>query len=208
MLALDRAGSQVLYAVRNGPVGTKRLSPLCQAPFTAGKAEVRCWNDELDCEEHVGLRLGDTVLCTRNMWALGLQNGSLGTIVEVADSPRGVQDDGGSQTRLVLAWVEWDDGERRPLSVDMLDDVELGYAVTVHKAQGSQWKRVIVPVTGSRLLDRTLLYTALTPAQSQVLLVGDAEAARAATLAPLRASERQVALDLALAKLITHVNLN
>jgi len=208
LLALDRAGSQVLCAVRNGPAGTKTLNALCQDRFTAGKAEVRCWNDELDCEEHVGLRLGDTVLCTRNMWALGLQNGSLGTIVEVADSPRAVQDDSSSEARLVLAWVEWDDGERRPLSVDMLDDVELGYAVTVHKAQGSQWKRVIVPVTGSRLLDRTLLYTALTPAQSQVLLVGDAEAARAATLAPLRASERQVALDLALAKLITHVNLN
>jgi len=89
----------------------------------------------------------------------------------------------------------------------MLDDVELGYAVTVHKAQGSRWKRVIVPVTGSRLLDRTLLYTALTRAQSQVLLVGDAEAARAATLAPPRASERKVALDLALGKLISHVNL-
>jgi len=74
--------------------------------------------------------------------------------------------------------------------------------VTVHKAQGSQWQRVIVPVTSSRLLDRTLLYTALTRAQTQVLLVGDVDAARAATLAPPRASERMVALDLALARLM------
>lgn len=80
--------------------------------------------------------------------------------------------------------------------------VELGFAVTVHKAQGSQCPRVIVPITSSRLLDRTMLYTAITRAQRQILLVGDIEAARAATLAPPRASERKVALDLALLRLL------
>ena len=60
----------------------------------------------------------------------------------------------------------------------MLEDIELGYAVTVRKTQGSQWQRVIIPITGSKLLDRTLLYTALTGAQTQVLLIGDVAAAR------------------------------
>lgn len=202
LLALDRANTQVLCAVRNGPAGTKGLNVLCQARFTAHAPEVRSWNEEFDCEERVGLREGDTVLCTRNMWSLGLQNGSLGTVVEVEDTPRVLRDDAGEETGVALAWVEWDDGQRRPLTVDMLNDIELGYAVTVHKAQGSQWRRVIVPVTSSRLLDRTLLYTALTRAQSQVLLVGDVAAARAATLAPSRASERKVALDLALKRLM------
>lgn len=196
LLALDRGNSQVLGAVRNGPAGTKTLNALCQERFTAGAVEVKCWNAEFDCEERVGLRLGDTVLCTRNMWSLGLQNGSLGAVVEVEDTPRVLHDDGGEEVGLALAWVEWDDGERRPLTADMLEDIELGYAVTVHKAQGSQWRRVIVPVTNSKLLDRTLLYTALTRAQSQVLLVGDVAAARAATLALPRAALRNVALDL------------
>jgi exodeoxyribonuclease V alpha subunit len=97
-----------------------------------------------------------------------------------------------------LAWVDWDDGVRRPITEDMLDDLELGYAITVHKAQGSQWPRVIVPLTGHRLLDRTLVYTAVTRAQSQVLLVGDVAAVESAVRAQPRAQERQVALDLTL----------
>ncbi len=202
LLALDRANSQVLCAVRNGPAGTKTLNALCQDRFTAGASEAKCWNEEFDCEERVGLRQGDTVLCTRNMWSLGLQNGSLGTVVEVEDTPCVLRDDAGEEVGLALAWIDWDDGQRRPLTVDMLENIELGYAVTVHKAQGSQWRRVIVPVTHSKLLDRTLIYTALTRAQSQVLLVGDVDSARAAVLAPPRASERKVALDLALKRLI------
>jgi exodeoxyribonuclease V alpha subunit len=82
----------------------------------------------------------------------------------------------------------------------MLEDIELGRAVTVHKAQGSQWPRLIVPVTDSRLLDRTLLYTAITRAQTQVLLVGNMAAARNAVLAPPKAHTRKVALEQALAR--------
>jgi exodeoxyribonuclease V alpha subunit len=78
----------------------------------------------------------------------------------------------------------------------MLDDLELGYAITVHKAQGSQWPRVIVPLTGHRLLDRTLIYTAVTRAQKQVLIVGDEAAAKAAVESAPRVQSRQVALDL------------
>ena len=84
----------------------------------------------------------------------------------------------------------------------MLESIELGYAVTVHKAQGSQWPRIIVPLTGSRLLDRTLLYTAVTRAQQQVILVGDEEAARLAVIKTPRVVERRVALDLALNRLL------
>jgi len=80
----------------------------------------------------------------------------------------------------------------------MLDDIEPSYAVTVHKAQGFQQQRVIIAVSASKLLDRTLLYIAVTRAQSQVILVGDADAARRAAVAPPKDHERNVALDLAL----------
>ena len=68
----------------------------------------------------------------------------------------------------------------------------------MHKAQGSQWPRVIVPLTGHRLLDRTLVYTAVTRAQKQVLIVGDEAAAKAAVESSPRVQARQVALDLLL----------
>lgn len=136
------------------------------------------------------------------MWSIGLQNGSIGTVVKVAETlgERQVGFDEG--TNSPLAWVAWDDGQSRPLTLEMLEDIELGFAVTVHKAQGSQWPRVIVPITNTKLLDRTMLYTALTRAQHQVLLVGDIDAAQAAALAPPRASERKVALDLTLMRLM------
>jgi exodeoxyribonuclease V alpha subunit len=138
------------------------------------------------------------VLSTRNLWDKGVQNGSLGRITEVAPAPTAVETD---EAR-VLAWVEWDDGVSRPLTLDMLEDIDLGFAATVHKAQGSQWRRVIVPVTDSRLLDRTLLYTAITRAQVQVIMVGDREAARLKTKAPPKAQGRMVGLDLTLARLL------
>jgi exodeoxyribonuclease V alpha subunit len=141
------------------------------------------------------------VLCTRNMWDRGLQNGSLGIVSEVVDAPSPTTADAGADGP-VLAWIDWDDGTRKPLYESMLDDVELGYAITVHKAQGSQWKRVIVPVAATRMLDRTLLYTAVTRAQEQVLLIGDHAAAAGAVRAPPRAAARVVALDLILRSML------
>jgi exodeoxyribonuclease V alpha subunit len=140
------------------------------------------------------------VLCTRNLWDRGLQNGLLGVVVQVEDVHRTLDTEAGDDTGPVLAWVDWDDGVRRPIVEDMLDDLELGYAITVHKAQGSQWPRVIVPLTGNRLLDRTLVYTAVTRAQQQVLLVGDESAVKDAVKREPRAQSRQVALDLHLTR--------
>ena len=198
LYALDSVGTQVLAPTRNGPAGTEGLNLLCQSRFTAGKPTVSRWNDEFGQLEHCGINLDDVVLCTRNMWDKGLQNGSLGRVVEVEPSP---VDANGDSDR-ALAWIEWDDSIRRALTQDMLEDIELGFGVTVHKAQGSQWARIIVPITSSKYLDRTLLYTAITRAQTQVILVGDQDAARRAVEAPPRAHSRRVALDLALMRSI------
>jgi exodeoxyribonuclease V alpha subunit len=196
LYAMDPARTQVLSPLRNGPAGTKALNQLCQERFTKGLAEMTRWNDEFERPEYCGFNLGDVLLCTRNMWDKALQNGSLGKIVRVEAPPV----EAPAASPAVLAWVQWDDGVLRPLTEDMLEDIELGRAVTVHKAQGSQWPRLIVPVTDSRLLDRTLLYTAITRAQTQVLLVGNMAAARNAVLAPPKAHTRKVALEQALAR--------
>lgn len=186
--------TQILSSRRNGSGGTRALNAACQSCITRQRKELLIWNESLECREHTGLYLGDIVLCTRNLWEEGIQNGSLGTIVIIYDEPCSIIDEKGRRIDGVVAWVEWDDSVRRPLNEHMLDDIDLGYAVTVHKAQGSQWPRVIIPVTSSRLLDRTLLYTAITRAQRQVVLVGDEHAARSAASRTPRAQMRQVAL--------------
>jgi len=115
-------------------------------------------------------------------------------LVEIEKVPRLLSKPDGTELGHAVAWVLWDDGERRPITVEMLPDLELGYALTIHKAQGSQWKRIIVVLTGSRMLDRTLVYTAITRAQEQVIIVGDEAAAKAAVEAPPKAELRNVGL--------------
>lgn len=198
----DPENTQILCARRNGLDGTKKLNALCQSALTAEAKAVRVWDEQHGTYAHVGLHLGDPVLCTRNLWNRGLQNGSLGVVVQVEEEPCSLTNEDGETIGSVLAWVDWDDGVRRPIVEDMLDDLELSYAITVHKAQGSQWPRVIVPLTGHRLLDRTLIYTAVTRAQRQVLLVGDETAAKNAVLSLPRVQARQVALDLMLKQLV------
>ncbi len=198
----DPTNTQVLCARRNGPDGVKGINALCQSVLTADAKAVQVWDERHGAYLRVGFHIGDPVLCTRNLWDRGLQNGSLGVVVEVENEPRALSNEAGEEIGGALAWVNWDDGVRRPIVEAMLDDLELGYAITVHKAQGSQWPRIVVPLTGHRLLDRTLVYTAVTRAQRQVLLVGDEVAARAAVEGIPRAQARQVALDLWLLRLL------
>jgi exodeoxyribonuclease V alpha subunit len=198
----DPTNTQILCAWWKRPEGAKALNALCQSALTASSKPVQVWDEQHGAYARVGIYLGDPVLCTRNLWDRGLQNGSLGVVVQVEDEPRMLTNDEGEASGLALAWVDWDDGVRRPIVEDMLDDLELGYAITVHKAQGSQWPRVIVPLTGHKWLDRTLVYTAVTRAQRQVLLVGDESAAKKAVEGLPRAQSRQVLLDLTLSRLL------
>lgn len=199
----DPANTQILCARRNSPDGTKPLNALCQAAMTSEAEPLRVWSTEHDAYAHTGIHLGDKIMCTRNIWDRGLQNGSLGEVVQIEQQPRLLTDDNGQEAGYALAWVDWDDGVRRPIVEEMLDDLELGYAITVHKAQGSQWPRVIVPLTKNRMLDRTLIYTAITRAQSQVLLVGDAAAAKLSVEREPHVNKRHVALDLLLRAQLT-----
>lgn len=193
LLADDPDASQVLAAVRNATAGgVKSLNLLSQKRLNAYGEELLLWNEEFDQPQGTGLRVGDPVICLANDWEKNLQNGSLGTLMSVeppvADSAPGK----------ALGRILWDDGESRDLTHDLLVNLELAYAITIHKSQGSQFRRVIIPVTKSLLLDRTLLYTAVTRAETQVILVGDVAAAKAAVEAPPHAAGRHVALGVLL----------
>ncbi|MCL2499859.1 MAG: ATP-dependent RecD-like DNA helicase [Defluviitaleaceae bacterium] len=92
---------------------------------------------------------------------VGIYNGDMGVITEI-------DEDAGCMT------VLFDDNRRVEYEFSQLDDLELAYAVTVHKSQGSEYKVVVIPIFGGppMLLSRNLLYTAVTRARELAVLVG------------------------------------
>ena len=88
------------------------------------------------------------------------------------------------------------DGVEHDLPAEDFQHVYLAYEITVYKARGSQFKRVIVPVTRSRLWDRTLIYTALTRGIEQVVFIGDGDAFERAIAAAPHSQERQVGFSI------------
>lgn len=189
LLTDDPDGTQILCATRTTAAGgVKAINSLCSAALHANSEELLRWNAEFEVVQGTGFRVGSPVICLINDWEKNLQNGSLGVIVSVELPDR----DAAPGRRLGV--IRWDDEQERDLTPDLLPHLELAFAITIHKAQGSQFPRIIVPVRSSRLLDRTLLYTAITRAQRQVILVGDVAAAKAAVEASPHASLRQVAL--------------
>ena len=105
-------------------------------------------------------RIGDPVMQTKNNYDLGIANGETGWI-------RGYDE----KSRCLLI----DFGGEKPISYPsaMMVDLELAYACTVHKAQGSEYDAVVMPVWPThRSLNRRLLYTAVTRAKKNVMLVG------------------------------------
>ncbi|MEM5498129.1 AAA family ATPase [Paraglaciecola mesophila] len=106
------------------------------------------------------LKLGDTVLFTRNICDKCVQNGTLGKLVSI------------EATEESFGQVELDSGDTIELSHALLDCVELGYCITLHKAQGSQFPRIIISLQKGRIVDRAWLYTAITRAENEVHIVG------------------------------------
>lgn len=130
------------------------------------------------------LREGDAVLFTENHYAEGVQNGSLGVLSSV------------ETTESTYGSVTLDTGQDIELGQALMDCMELGYAITLHKAQGSQFPRVIVGlgVNGNlsrSLIDRAWIYTAITRAEEEVHLVGRAEDFRAIVEAPSKSMARR-----------------
>jgi len=157
---------QVISPLKSGNIGTRAVNTIFQGLLTQGR------------EKYHGFSVGEPVIWLKNNYELGLMNGSLGIVKAIEEN--GLR-------------VFWDEGEI-VIEEDDIDDMGLAYAITVHKAQGSQWQRVVVPVFESRILDRTLLYTAITRAQSQVVLVGDRSAFDKAVAELSNASKRETAM--------------
>jgi exodeoxyribonuclease V alpha subunit len=111
----------------------------------------------------------------------GFMNGAIGTIRR--SHPGG-------------AWVVFDDGTEDAITGADLEKLTHGWAISVHKAQGSAFRRVILPIMPSRLLDRTMIYTAVTRAIETVVLVGDPDVIGNAICAPPKTIRRASGLQL------------
>ncbi|MBR2011113.1 MAG: ATP-dependent RecD-like DNA helicase [Clostridia bacterium] len=163
-------GIQVICPSRKGEAGTENLNRILQATLNPPAPHKR---------EHVARELcfreGDRVMQIRNNYDLifergeetgcGVFNGDIGIVEEIDPKDK----------RLVVAFDD------RHVTYDFtgLDELELAYAVTVHKSQGSEYPVVILPLCNASpmLHTRNLFYTAVTRAQKMVVLVGKREIA-------------------------------
>lgn len=197
----DREGTQILSATRSCDfAGVDALNRTCHQRYADHSQQLLAENPETGEFEATGLCVGDLVMYTANDWGRNLQNGSLGQIDEIFDKPRSVNlgDDEKARICVALGMATFDGVKHYVLDTDV-DSLELAYSITVHKAQGSQFRRVIIPVRKSRILDRTFVYTAATRAQVQVIFVGDYEAVKEAIAQPPKAFSRQIGLRALLA---------
>ncbi len=127
------------------------------------------------------IRKDDSVLFTQNNYQVGVQNGSLGTLIKVHSSDSDATEFG---------MVELDTKENISVTKPILDSMALGYCVTLHKAQGSQFPRIIVALKKGIVVDRAWLYTAITRAESEVHIVGSEEEFKAITQEPSKSHLR------------------
>lgn len=152
---------QIIGVVKGGSSGVININQTFHQKLTATKRRLDEWN----------ISESDPIIYTVNDYDRELYNGSLGFVERVYVEPQNFQC-AEEPTRIMCDF----DGRKIELSDVDLYNVELAYAITTHKAQGSQFKRVVIPITKSRLLDRTLVYTALTRGVEQVVFVGDRQA--------------------------------
>ena len=164
---------QVLTPMRKGLLGVERLNTILQEYLNAPS------QDKREKEYGGGLfREGDKVMQIKNNYQIeweirgkygiavekgtGIFNGDMGIVREI-------------NTYAEMMTVEFDEGRFVDYPFKQLDELELAYAVTIHKSQGSEYPAVVIPLLpGPRMLmNRNLLYTAVTRAKSCVTLVGD-----------------------------------
>ncbi|MGH2841097.1 MAG: SF1B family DNA helicase RecD2, partial [Solirubrobacteraceae bacterium] len=155
-----RSEVMTLVPMRRGPVGLEALNRELEPRLNPGDRPVVL--------ARAGLRVGSRIVQTKNDYTVERQvmNGELAFILDY--------DDEEGEARLSL-----DDGEREiVVPVAALDTYELAWALTVHRAQGSQFPAVVAPwsTAFSVMLSRALLYTAVTRAQQLCVLVGERKA--------------------------------
>ncbi|MFE7117640.1 ATP-dependent RecD-like DNA helicase [Streptomyces sp. NPDC057654] len=176
-----RRDVQVLAPMHRGPAGAGTLNGLLQQAITPARPDLP--------ERRFGgrvFRVGDKVTQIRNNYEKGengVFNGTVGVVTGL----------NAEEQRLT---VRTDEDEEVPYDFDELDELAHAYAVTIHRSQGSEYPAVVIPVTTGAwmMLQRNLLYTAVTRAKRLVVLVGSRKALGQA-VRTVSAGRRCTALD-------------
>ena len=171
-LGLSSGDIQVMTPMRKGLLGVEGLNGMLQERLNPARED----NAEVPYGDRV-FRDGDKVMQIKNDYQLeweiigdhnvcvasgsGVFNGDVGVITQI-------------NSYLKLVEVHFDDGRKVYYPFQQLDELELAYAVTIHKSQGSEYPLVILPVLSGpeMLMSRNLLYTAVTRAKRCVILIG------------------------------------
>lgn len=169
---------QVLTPMRKGNLGVEVLNGILQQYLNPPDGKKK--------EHRLGERLfreGDKVMQIKNNYqipweivskygipvdsGMGIFNGDMGIITKIDEASS-------------LLEVEYDEHRRAEYSFSGLDEIELAYAVTIHKSQGSEYPAVLLPIMNGPkpLLNRNLLYTAVTRAKKCVTILGSRETLR------------------------------
>ena len=151
----DLEKTQILSPMRRFPAGLLNLNALLQEKYNPNSRKVF---SKLENENEVNFFVNDKVICTTNDYDLDLRNGDIGYIVNKIG--KNIQIDFEGKSKLIH--------EKR------IDIIDLAYAITVHKSQGSEYANVIMPIVDDHriMLSRKLIYTAITRGKQKVCLVG------------------------------------
>lgn len=165
-------GCILLTPTRKGSLGVEQLNKLIQSyrdetevrPELHYQDEMRGWIPWIT-RTGTMLRLSDQILVTANDYETGIRNGDLASIIEAYKEP----DEDGAIGLMDI------NGEIISITLSILEILDLGYALTIHKSQGSQWPTCILmlPDYVNHMLDKTLLYTAVTRPSDQLVILGE-----------------------------------
>lgn len=166
---------QVLTPTRKGLLGVERLNSILQRYLNPESPDKKEWKGDTRV-----FREGDKVMQIRNNYqlewevtgnynitiekGLGVFNGDVGIIKDINEWGKTVT-------------VEFEERRKVVYPFASLDELELAYAITVHKSQGSEYPAVVMPIVDGpkMLMNRNILYTAITRAKKCVTMVGDAD---------------------------------
>jgi exodeoxyribonuclease V alpha subunit len=152
------ANFQVLSPMYRGEVGVDNLNEKLRECLNPPGPKDWRQGDEY-------YRVGDRVMVTQNDYALGVYNGDMGKLVDIEEKELCIR-------------IHGDPDFEISLPMHLSSRIKLAYAISIHKCQGAEFNTIIVPIVASqgRMLQRNLLYTAVTRARERVWLIGDESA--------------------------------
>jgi exodeoxyribonuclease V alpha subunit len=175
---------QVLSPMNRGVLGTRSMNDVLQSALNPA-------NEFKPEAERFGMlfRTGDKVIQLRNNYDKDVANGDIGVIARIEAEPLRVE-------------VRFDDGRHAGYEAADLDELRLAYAITIHKSQGSEFPVVVIPLSTQHfvMLERNLVYTAITRGRKLVVIIGQRQALETA-VRTASARKRWTTLEARLAEL-------